>query len=147
MIKIEVADMQEVMKVKPSAIRNVLKSVLKQEDVCNAEISVALVDNEQIIELNERYLDTAEPTDVLSFLLEEDFDGQGTMLCDIIASCEMAKQQAHRYAISPQAEVMQYLVHGLLHVLGYDDNTRKKRNQMNKLQRAVLHDFGYQLEK
>ena len=138
--------MQNELNVKGSEIKKVLKNVLKKENVQNAEISVALVDNERISQINKRYLKRKDPTDVLAFLLEEDIDGTGTMLADIIASCEMAKQTALRLRISPQAEIMNYIVHGLLHILGYDDDTIKKRNKMNKLQRAILEEFGYHLD-
>ena len=146
MIRIEVANMQDELAVKGSEIKKIVKNVLKREKVQNAEISVALVDNERIAQINERYREDSDPTDVLSFLLEEDIDGKGTMLADVIASCEMAKTNANKLSISPQAEIMNYIIHGLLHVLGYDDDTIKSRNKMNKLQRAVLEDFGYHLE-
>ncbi len=147
MIKIEVANMQDGLKVNPSHIKKVVKSVLKDENVENAEVSVALVDNERMAKINGRYCNRNYPTDVLAFPLETDFDGKGTMLADIIASCEMASERARELDISPQAEVMFYIVHGLLHILGYDDATAKKRRQMDTLQRTILREFGYELEK
>ena len=147
MIKIEVANMQDALKVKASNIKKMLKSVLKKENVKNAEISVALVDNKKIVELNKKYLNKGQGTDVLSFLLDTNFDGQGTILGDIITSCEMAKESARRLKITAQAEVMNYIIHGLLHILGYDDDTSKKRHKMHNFQRAILEDFGYHLEK
>jgi len=146
LIRIEVADMQDELAVKGSEIKKIVKNVLKREKIQNAEISIALVDNERIAQINKRYREDSDPTDVLSFLLEENIDGKGTMLADVIASCEMAKTNARKLRISPQAEIMNYIVHGLLHVLGYDDDTIKSRNKMNKLQRAVLEHFGYHLE-
>ena len=147
MIKIEVANMQDELKVNPSHIKRVVKGVLKSEKVDNAEVSVALVDNERMAEINGRYRKRNHPTDVLAFPLEKDFDGKGTLLADIIASCEMANERARELSISPQTEIMFYIVHGLLHILGYDHATAKARRAMDKLQRGFLREFGYQLEK
>jgi len=147
LIKIEVANMQRQLKVNPSHIKRVVKSVLKSENMENAEVSVALVDNERMAEINARYRNTNSPTDVLAFPLEKNLDGKGTLLADIIASCEMANERARELNISPQAELMFYIVHGLLHILGYDDATAKGRRAMNKLQRRLLREFGYELEK
>ena len=125
--------------------------MLAAEQCVSASISIAIVDNETIHDLNIRYLQHDYPTDVLSFLLEEEIApdslpipkssprGYGKRIeGEIILSSEMAKQMATKYRWKPLDEVTLYVVHGLLHLCGYDDMTRKEQSSMQQREREVL---------
>jgi probable rRNA maturation factor len=135
---IDVADEQSVLKADRHRIRLAVERVLEQAAVRRAEISVAVVEDSTIRELNHRYLDHDCATDVLSFVLahcEERLDGQ------IVVSAEMARSQAARYGWSPADELLLYIVHGALHLVGYDDATPADRAEMRRQERTVLARF------
>lgn len=153
--EVEIDDSQKVLKVDHRRLVNVARSVLAAEKCVSATISLAIVDNEMIHELNVRYLAHDFPTDVLSFLLEEEFDpamlpvptnaprGYGKRIeGEVILSAEMAKQSAAKYGWKPLDELTLYVVHGLLHLCGHDDMTRKAQAAMQQREREVLADWG-----
>ncbi len=113
--------------------------MLQQEQVAAAEISVAIVDDPQIHAINRQFLNHDYPTDVISFLLEcsrvksPDAVRRGAAKAiegEIVISAETAICNAAKYGISPQDELALYLVHGLLHLCGYDDQTPKEKRLM-----------------
>lgn len=153
--EVEIDDSQKVLKVDHRRLVDVVRSVLAAEKCVSATISIAIVDNETIHDLNVRYLQHDYPTDVLSFLLEEELDvdslpipkgaprGCGKRIeGEIVLSSEMAKQMATKYRWRPLDEVTLYVVHGLLHLCGYDDMTQKKQALMQQREREVLADWG-----
>lgn len=153
--EVEIDDSQKVLKVDHRHLVDIVRSVLAAEKCVSATISIAIVDNKTIHDLNVRYLRHDYPTDVLSFLLEEEFDAASLPIpknaprgCgkriegEIILSSEMAKQMAVKYRWRPLDEVTLYVVHGLLHLCGYDDLTQKKQASMQQREREVLADWG-----
>lgn len=153
--QIEIDDSQKILKVNHDRLADVVRWVLAAEKCVSASISLAIVDNQTIHDLNARYLQHDYPTDVLSFLLEEEMDsaslpipkgsprGQGKRLeGEIIFSAEMAKQIAGKYHWQPLDELTLYVVHGLLHLCGYDDVSRKEETLMRKRECEVLADWG-----
>ncbi|MEE9543417.1 MAG: rRNA maturation RNase YbeY, partial [Thermodesulfobacteriota bacterium] len=84
-------------------------------DLQASEVSILLTDDEGIRELNEMYRDMDRPTDVLSFPLNDSY-----MLGDIVISLERVSVQAKDYSVSFDEELTRLLMHGLLHLLGYD---------------------------
>ncbi|GAB4137383.1 MAG: hypothetical protein Tsb009_04910 [Planctomycetaceae bacterium] len=155
MYTIEINDSQDHLTIDESLIRNVIETTLSVERVARAAISVALVDNAKIHELNRQFLNHDYETDVLSFLLEcekhetrsEDEDSQypGAGLHiegELIISTEMAAQRAADYHWSFGDELVLYLVHGLLHLVGYDDQTEDQREQMRARERAILSHWN-----
>jgi probable rRNA maturation factor len=139
-------------------IRKVARAVLTAEQVAAARISVALADNATVRRVNREYLAHDYDTDVLSFLFESVSEPEGTAPhsraagqprgsgCridgEVLASAEMALQMAERYGWSPRDELTLYLVHGLLHLCGYDDLSPRERRIMRDRERAVLATLG-----
>ncbi len=111
-----------------------------------AEVSVTVVDNEQIHEMNRTYRNVDRPTDVLSFPLfeEEGLEDNGaTVLGDIVLSVEQAQLQAEQYGHSLQREVCFLCVHSVLHLLGYDHEIGEaEEKDMFARQEAVLEKMG-----
>ena len=113
--------------------------MLEEEGVDSATISVAVVDDATIHELNRKYLDHDYPTDVLSFVLENDashLDGE------VIVSIETAAASCQRYGWTAEEELLLYLVHGLLHLVGYDDHTQPDRQRMREREHHHLSRMG-----
>ena len=143
------------MSVPAGRIRRIARLVLAAEEVARATISVALVDNQAIHRLNRRHLNHDYETDVLSFLFESEPDVRGTTATpenprgqrrridgEIVISAEMALQSAPRFGWSAAEELALYLVHGLLHLCGYDDGSDSERRLMRKRERAILNLLG-----
>ena len=113
---------------------------------CEAILSVTLVDNKFIHELNREYRNVDRPTDVISFAFldgdeqrDEKLHGHGPVpLGDIYISVEKAKAQAEEYGHPLERELSFLFVHGLLHLLGYDHMTKEDEAVMFKLQDEIL---------
>ena len=113
---------------------------------CEAILSVTLVDNKFIHQLNKKYRSVDRPTDVISFAFldgDEERDtklhGNGPVpLGDIYISVEKANEQAKEYSHPLERELSFLFVHGLLHLLGYDHMTKEDEVVMFKLQDEIL---------
>lgn len=133
------------------SIRKLLHLAAELEKVQeDAEMSVTFVDNERIQEINREYRDKDRPTDVISFALEDEVEGElqivgaqmPRVLGDIIISIPKAKEQAEEYGHSFMRELGFLAVHGFLHLLGYDHMTEEDEQEMFAKQKKILHSFG-----
>jgi len=108
--------------------------------VSPAELSILLVDDRQIHSLNKKWRAKDRPTDVLSFAQREGraADPDDPVLGDIVISIERARAQAEEHGHSPEAELDLLLVHGLLHLLGYEHEGGGKRAQKMRAQEKKL---------
>lgn len=99
-----------------------------------AEVSIALVDDATIHELNRDYRDKDKPTDVLAFAMEEGEPapaaGGPRLLGDVIVSVDTAAKQARKRRRPLLDEITMLLAHGLLHLLGYDHQTDEEEREM-----------------
>ncbi len=137
--QIEIADRQHTLHVDPRRIERVIRSVLRDAGLARAQISVAVVDDATIRRLNRRHLGHDDPTDVLSFPLE---CGEGTLEGEIVVSADTATAVAGDLGWSPAEELLLYVVHGALHLVGYDDVSAADRRTMRRREREVLAGFG-----
>lgn len=103
------------------------------------EISLLVLNNKQIQEINRLYRDIDKPTDVLSFPMNEDKEIKTNMLGDIVISLEKCKSQAEDAGIDLSREIANVYIHGLLHLLGYDhEKDTEEEKKMFDLQEKVL---------
>jgi probable rRNA maturation factor len=107
------------------------------------DISVVLADNPRLRELNREYLGIDAPTDVLSFPASETNPETGAhYLGDILISVPRAEEQAQSAGHALEAEVQLLVVHGVLHLLGYDHAEAKEKAKMWKAQAEILGSLG-----
>jgi probable rRNA maturation factor len=139
MSKISVATPQEIIAVDRKRIREVARTVLEGEAIKDYEISLAFVDNATIHRLNKQFLDHDEPTDVLSFPLGE---GAGKVSGELVVSVEVAQASAQEAGHDVQAELALYVIHGLLHLCGYDDHELGDISAMRQRERHYLQLLG-----
>lgn len=116
-------------------IKRVVQKILKDLGYHKGEISILFVDNQKIRELNKKYRHRDSETDVLSFsMLEGEFSQIDTgVLGDIVVSVEKAQQQAEIYQLDLEKELNLLLVHGILHLIGFD---HEKTDEEAALMRA-----------
>lgn len=115
--------------------------VLKIED--NTEISITFVTNKKIQKINKEFRNIDKPTDVLSFPFDNSFKLPVQMLGDIVISTEKAEFQAQEYGHSLNREIAFLLVHGILHLLGYDHETIEEEKEMFGLQKELLKGYTF----
>lgn len=123
---------------------NLLKHFLEDLEVSEAILSIILVDNKEIHEINKTYRNKDYPTDVISFALEDDktMISPVRVLGDIFISLDKAHEQAEAYGHSFKRELSFLMIHGLLHLLGYDHESKEEEEIMFSLQRKELEKYG-----
>jgi probable rRNA maturation factor len=113
--------------------------VLEALDRRDAELSVRLVDDAEIAELNERFRGKPGPTDVLSFSLLEGAHAErrGALLGDVVMGVGVARRQAARGRRTLDDELARLLIHGVLHLVGHDHERRAEAARMKAEERRL----------
>ena len=126
--------------VDPERVEAAVRHVLREEGVEAGEISIALVDDATIAQLNQEYLSHEGPTDVISFALHDEGE---EMVGDVYVGVDQARRQAAEFGATPAEEVLRLAVHGTLHVLGYEHPEGEDRagSPMFVRQEALLKEF------
>jgi probable rRNA maturation factor len=129
-----------------SAFEHLGRFVLDREEVPDAaELSVAIVDAEEIAHLNELYRKVEGPTDVLSFGCDDWCAAEGDepiTLGDVIIAPEIAQVQAAELDVTVESELNLLLTHGILHLLGYDHETDDDAAVMQARERELLEAYA-----
>jgi probable rRNA maturation factor len=115
--------------------------ILKALGVLDGELSILIVDDLQITELNEAYLDRPGPTNVIAFPMQEGPFGdiQPQLLGDVVISLDTAAREAQDADITTESRFDQLLVHGILHLFGFDhDNTAQESEAMRLKEEQIL---------
>src|SRR5262245_25646544 len=120
-------------------LRRAVRAVLRGEGFKRSKISVAVVDDSTILDINRRFLDHNEPTDVISFLFSSD---KAMLEGEIVTSAQTAASAAKHFGWKPADELLLYVIHGALHLTGYDDQSKRARQAMRKRERHYLSHFG-----
>ena len=102
------------------------------------ELSILLCDDAFIHPLNRDYRGTDKPTDVLSFAMREEGDPNDPVLGDVIISIERAQEQAQERGHEVGVELALLLVHGILHLLGYDHEDDEEAQVMEAKEKEIL---------
>lgn len=108
-----------------------------------AELSVRIVDEAEIAELNERYRHKPGPTNVLSFPFEADIPLEVPLLGDLVICAAVVEREAREQDKSIQAHWAHMLVHGSLHLLGYDHITDAQADEMETTEIQLLQQLGF----
>jgi probable rRNA maturation factor len=136
MSKIAIHSPQELIPIDKGRMREIGRAILEGEDVGDYEISLAFVDNVTIHRLNKQYLDHDEPTDVLSFPYSA--ANAKKLEGELVVGVEIAQEQATERGHDVHAELALYVIHGLLHLCGYDDKSPKAEKEMRERERHYL---------
>jgi probable rRNA maturation factor len=136
---IAVTDECRILPVDPASLQRAVEWTLVRHACESAALSVVLVDDARIAALNKQYLGHAGPTDVLSFNL----GGEGPVVDgEVIVSVETARRQSASRGHTAEAEILLYVVHGTLHLLGFDDRTREDAQAMHEEEDRILKELG-----
>ncbi len=108
-----------------------------------AELSIVYVDEEEMARLHKTFLDKEGPTDVLSFPYE---DRSGKIVGEIVVCIPVAIKKAEELDSDVEGEVMLYTLHGLLHIMGYNDVKEKDARKMHLKEKEILAKFGHRIK-
>lgn len=124
-------------KIDLAIVRKVVKKFLKYYNKEDKEVSIAFIGDKTIRKLNKTYRGINKITDVLAFpdvmVGTSSNNEQSNFLGEVIINYIQVKRQAKRFNNSVKQELIFILIHGLLHLLGYDDKTEKGRREMERL--------------
>ncbi len=118
----------------------VVKAVLKSFGINDGELSITFATDEEIMRLNRHYRKRNAPTDVLSFAMQEGrrIAKDSFVLGDIVISTGRAKEQAKVFSTSFKEEIELYIIHGILHLVGYDDENLSAEKKMRKKEKELM---------
>lgn len=139
MTSIQVADQQTTLSVDVALLKRAARLILKDHGPEVAHVSIAVVDDPTIHELNRRYLEHDYPTDVLSFVLER---SAKRLEGEVVVSADTAADRAAEYGWEPHDELLLYVIHGILHLVGFRDKDPPQRKQMRGAERHYVELCG-----
>lgn len=143
-MKIEIVNQQKVKRINLKSLRRQLNKISTLLNLSSSKISIVLCDNKAITNLNRKYFKKASSTDVISFPLKDNFDPD--YLGEVVVSVEEAVEATRRVASTTWwDELLLYIIHGILHLIGYDDRNKKERGQMEKKQQELLHKILHKI--
>lgn len=161
-MRIIIKNLQNKVPLYPTRIRKLISDILKGERVKESGcINICFVNNALIKKFNIKFLKNSSSTDVLAFNLSQRENNkirlenhgltlgshpayggagrQSQLLADIMISTETAITHARKFKTTPNYELMLYVAHGILHILGYDDNNNTGAKLMRKKEAAYVH--------
>ena len=139
-MKIDVTDLQDSVQISRPAVRRVARAALADMLGC---YSVVFVDDERMREVNRKYLGRDDTTDVIAFPFEDAPLTKDDCAGEIIISAERAAAEAGSRGLDVQAELALYIVHGALHLAGFDDATREEAAEMHEREKGILAELGH----
>jgi len=137
MIKVNVScDPANVLKPNVNKIKNIIKIVFENENVCDSDLLIIFTNDELVSSLKKSFFKINELTDVIAFRLndysEENVEGE------VYISVERVFYNAKKYNEKKTNEISRILIHGILHLLNYKDNTKKGKNLMTEKENYYL---------
>ena len=124
------------------AIQTAIAACLRGHSVRQARLGVAIVDDTTIADLNQTHLSHEGPTDVITFDMSDKADGQ-LIEGEIIMSGQTAAREAAVRGHDTADELALYAVHGVLHLLGYDDHQPEDARRMHEMEDEILTSIGF----
>jgi len=151
-IVVQVAKNFEEIDVCLQKLGDLVTAVCRRFGLSEATVSVAIVDDAEICQVNKRFLNRHRPTDCLSFDLSDDksaANGDSKMRnrksFELVVNGQMAVREANLRGHSAEAELALYVTHGLLHNLGFEDLTEQEAGKMHQTEDEILQQLGYGL--
>ena len=140
-MEIVVQNRQKRQRVRPEEAKKMAAKILSDLECHESELSILLVDDDEITQLNRQYLSRDHPTNVLAFPMREGQDKHlhPTLLGDVVISAETAEREAQQRDVPLEEEIALLLTHGILHLLGYEhENTPEEAVAMEAAEQKIL---------
>ncbi len=139
---IRINNRQKKFRIKPKTIKKLCENVLSaQGEPDNVELDLTIVNDRRMVVMNKQFLNHSRTTDVISFPQRDKGDPSTEILGDIIVCAERAKKQSEFFGTTFNQEFGLYIIHGILHILGYDDQKEPEKKIMEKQQLLWFNEF------
>jgi probable rRNA maturation factor len=122
-------------------LEELIRTVCVEFNVFEVRIQISLVNDAQMIEVHQQFLDQDTTTDVMSFDLTDEFEDVQNF--QLVVNLDMARRQASERGHSVLSELALYITHGLLHQMGYDDHEPEAARHMHEKEDAILQSLGF----
>lgn len=137
-MRVDICNEQDALEISFPAVRSLVRAILTRYGVFPDAICVHFVSTERICQLHAEYFDDPTVTDCITFPLDKPPIGVKYVLGDLFICPQTACAYAKRRGLDPYRELSLYIVHGLLHLLGFDDIDPKKRLEMRRAERESM---------
>ncbi|MBZ0166037.1 MAG: rRNA maturation RNase YbeY [Candidatus Omnitrophica bacterium] len=145
-MEVDIIDQQKKVSLEISQIKTIVRTILRHLKIHDAQLSFVFVSSQKIRAINKKYLNRSHATDVLAFDFSSASATAGkasaAVTGEIIISTDAVRQNALRFKSTMAAELVLYIVHGLLHLVGYDDHSPRDVNQMRAKEEDVMRALG-----
>ena len=141
-LRVLIANEQSTLPVEETLLSAAVQAVFDGSPYTSGTISLAVVDDPTIHEINKKYLEHDYPTDVLSFVLE---DRESYLEGELVVSADTASRNAAEYDWSAENELLLYVIHGALHLVGYRDKQPEEIAEMRAAEAKLLIKLGIAL--
>ena len=134
-MEVSIVNLQKKVRIPKAAILSRTKKVLRHEGLYQGQLTIVFVSDPTIKKLNQKFLKHRTATDVLTFDYsknKKDFAGE------IIISADTTHRQAKTYQVSFRQEIILYVIHGILHLLGFDDHRPADIRRMRKKETELM---------
>ena len=138
---IEILDEQDFFQVDTERIKLLCEKIIEDFQIRSGRLGIVLVDDDTIRQYNRDFLAHDYVTDVISFPIEQRL-GEAHLEAEILACTQVAQQRASEFGWTQEEEILLYIVHGILHVVGFDDTTTENRTEMRLKEREYLARIG-----
>lgn len=142
-------DLQKKVRLNSPQILKITKKILHHENVDQAILSVVFVSHQRIRALNKKYLSRDHVTDVLAFDLSDNTPpkrNSKVVVGDIVISTDAALKHVSSHQTTLARELTLYVIHGILHLLGYDDHKSADAKKMRKKEKEILDYLGKKVD-
>lgn len=138
-MKIDVINKQKALKISAPQVKKLVKAVLALENVSCDEVAIHFVDTKTITSIHGEFFNDPTPTDCISFPIDDESPSCGyRMLGEVFVCPQTAIEYASKHGSDPLEETTLYIVHGLLHLIGYDDIDPKDRKAMRAAEQRLM---------
>ena len=117
-----------------SLIKNWLKDIISEYNKIVGDINIILISDREIIEINKKYLKHDYFTDIITF----NFNSDNIISGDLYISFDRVKENSKKYNTPLNEELSRVIIHGIFHLLGFDDKTKEQKNEIRILERKAL---------
>ncbi|UCD55806.1 MAG: rRNA maturation RNase YbeY [Candidatus Omnitrophota bacterium] len=146
-LKIEINNLNKKRRLNQKVIKKTALFVLRSFKKHNALIDITFVSDRKIKILNKKYMARSGSTDVLTFLLEEiPLPRRNLLIGDIYISSDRAYENAGRFKTNFSKEILLYTIHGILHLVGFEDRTVNGKNRIRKLEEKFLNRLRFPVQ-